>query len=277
MLIEILKQIVEEKKKRNYSNSVIINSLKEYLQFPVLNFIYNSNKYNKFIFTGGSCLQICHGLPRLSEDLDFDLEKEDYQKLNLEKMGVEIAKYFKKRFLFNIQYKAQGNSRLYLKFDVLKELGLLYGEGSSLLYVKIEPALTIFEKFQEEPIAISNYGFNFVARNYTLNFLMTSKIIAILKRKWFKGEENEVNIKGRDFYDLYWYLEKNVKPDMGALKSLLGISSEKELKERLWGKIEKDVDEKKLAYDLQNFFSEQNYITEFCKNYKKIIKKYLQS
>lgn len=275
MLIEILKQIVEEKKKRNYSNSVIINSLKEYLQFPVLNFIYNSNKYNKFIFTGGSCLQICYGLPRLSEDLDFDLEKEDYQKLDLEKMGAEIVGYFKKRFLFDIQYKVQGNARLYLKFDVLKELGLLYGKGSSLLYVKIEPDLTMFEKFQEEPIAISNYGFNFVARSYPLSFLMASKIIAILKRKWFKGEENEVNIKGRDFYDLYWYLEKNVKPDMDALKSLLGISSEKELKERLWEKIEKDVDEKKLAYDLQNFFSEQNYITEFCKNYKKIIKKYL--
>jgi hypothetical protein len=155
-------------------------------------------------------------------------------------------------------------------------LGLLYGEGSSLLYVKIEPASTMFDKFQEDPIPISNYGFNFVARSYSLSFLMASKIIAILKRKWFKGEENEVNIKGRDFYDLYWYLEKSIKPDMGALKSLLGISNEKELKKKLWEKIEKNVDEKKLAYDLQNFFSEQNYITEFCKNYKKIIKKYLQ-
>ena len=276
MLVEILKQIADEKKSQNYPNSVVINSLKEYLQFPVLNFIYNSDKYSKFIFTGGSCLQICYGLPRLSEDLDFDLEKKDYQKLDLEKMGAEITEYFKKRFLFDIKYKVQGNTRLYLKFDVLKKLGLLYGEGSGLLYVKIEPALTMFDKFQEEPIPISNYGFNFVARSYTLSFLMASKIIAILKRKWFKGEENEVNIKGRDFYDLYWYLEKNVKPDMGALKALLGISSEKELKKKLWEKIEKDVDEKKLAYDLQNFFSEQNYITEFCKNYKKIIKKYLQ-
>jgi len=276
MLVEILKQIADEKKSQNYPNSVVINSLKEYLQFPVLNFIYNSDKYSKFIFTGGSCLQICYGLPRLSEDLDFDLEKKDYQKLDLEKMGAEITEYFKKRFLFDIKYKVQGNTRLYLKFDVLKKLGLLYGEGSGLLYVKIEPALTMFDKFQEEPIPISNYGFNFVARSYTLSFLMASKIIAILERQWFKGEENEVNIKGRDFYDLYWYLEKNVKPDMGALKALLGISSEKELKKKLWEKIEKDVDEKKLAYDLQNFFSEQNYITDFCKNYKKIIKKYLQ-
>ena len=276
MLVEILKQIAEEKKSRNYPNSVVINSLKEYLRFPVLNFIYNSDKYSKFIFTGGSCLQICYGFPRLSEDLDFDLEKKDYQKLDLEKMGAEIAEYFKKRFLFDIKYKIQGNARLYLKFDVLKKLGLLYGEGSGLLYVKIEPALTIFNKFLEEPIPISNYGFNFVARSYSLSFLMTGKIIAILQREWFKGEENEVNIKGRDFYDLYWYLEKGVKPDMGALKSLLGIRNEEELKKKLWGKIEKNVDEKKLAHDLQNFFSEQNYITEFCKNYKKIIKKYLQ-
>ena len=275
MLVEILKQICEEKKIRNYSNSIIINSLKEYLQFPVLDFIYNSTAYKQFIFTGGSCLRIAYGLPRLSEDLDFDLEKKDYQNLRLEKIGEELAEYFKKKFLFEIMYKVQGQARLYLKFEVLKKLGLSYGDGSGVLYVKIEPALSIFEKFQTEATPVSSYGLNFIARTYTLSSLMAGKIIAILQRKWFKGADNEVNIKGRDFYDLYWYLEKGVNPDMAALKAIVGIRNVKELKEKLWNKIEKDVDEKKLAHDLQNFFSEQNYITEFCKNYKKIIKKYL--
>jgi hypothetical protein len=32
---------------------------------------------------------------------------------------------------------------------------------------------------------------------------MTGKISAILDRSCFKGDDNEIDIKGRDYYDLY--------------------------------------------------------------------------
>src|SRR3990167_1977552 len=47
--------------------------LKEPIQDYILHFVYNSSKYKQFIFTGGTALRKLYGLPRLSEDLDFDL------------------------------------------------------------------------------------------------------------------------------------------------------------------------------------------------------------
>lgn len=275
MLKEILKNLVAEKKRAGIADFVIVNFLKEALQFPVLSFIYNSKEYKNFIFTEGSCLRVCCGLPRLSEDLDFDLGSRDFRYLDLKKMGAELAAYFKKDFLVAPSYRAQGASRLYLKFPILKELGLAYGKNSDFLYVKIEPGASQFKTPETELTPVSSYGFNFLIKNYNLKFLMTGKIIAILERRWFKGKDNDINIKGRDFYDLYWYLSKNIKPDFASLKEKFSIGNEAELKQALREKIKRAADGKKLAYDLKNFFSDQTFVADFCKNYQKIMEKYL--
>jgi hypothetical protein len=100
---------------------------------------------------------------------------------------------------------------------------------------------------------------------------MTGKLQAIFLREWFSGKENEIDIKGRDFYDLYWYLEEGVKPNYKNLKKSIKINNEKELYRELKNRIEKKVTSKKLSYDLKNFFKEQNFVDNFCKNYKEII------
>ncbi|MFA6097207.1 MAG: nucleotidyl transferase AbiEii/AbiGii toxin family protein [Candidatus Paceibacterota bacterium] len=275
MLKETMKTLVQEKKRAGLPDFVIANFLKEVLQFPVLSYIYNSKEYKNFIFTGGSCLRICYGLSRLSEDLDFDLEESDFRTLDLEKMGTALSAYFENNFLIVPSFRVQGKNRLYLKFPILKDLGLIYGEKSDFLYVKIEPEISQFEVFETELSPVSSFGFNFLAKNYTLKFLMTGKIMAILGRKWFKGKNNVIDIKGRDFYDLFWYLSKGISPDFAVLEKAFSIKDENELKQVLKNKIEKEVDERKLAYDLQNFFPDQSFVTDFCKNYKEIMKKYL--
>ena len=50
------------------------NALKEVLQYYVLNFIYHHSEYKNWIMYGGSALRICHGLDRMSVDLDFEVE-----------------------------------------------------------------------------------------------------------------------------------------------------------------------------------------------------------
>jgi predicted nucleotidyltransferase component of viral defense system len=275
MLDKILKNLVKQKRQENIPDFVIINFLKEYLQFPVLDFIYNTENYQNFIFTGGSCLRICYNLPRLSEDLDFDLLKKDYLKLNLKNLALKIRNYFKNNFLMDIDFRCQGKTRIYLKFPVLKKLNLSYGDGSNLLYVKIEPNKSDFIKPEIEITPISNFGFNFLVKNYNLKFLMTGKILAIFNREWFKGIDDEINIKGRDFYDIFWYFKNNISSDYSNLSKFAGISNERELKKRLWEKIDKNANEQKLSYDLKNFFGSQNFISNFCKNYKEIMKKYL--
>lgn len=275
MLKDILKKLTAEKKQLGLPDFVIINFLKEALQFPVLSFIYNRQEYKGMIFTGGSCLRACYGLPRLSEDLDFDLSAVDFKRLDLQKMGKDLVAYFQNDFLLPVFCHSQGTIRLYLKFPILKELGLSYGKGSNFLYVKIEPSLSQFKKFNTELTPLSAFGFNFLVKNYDLKFLMTGKIMAILERQWFKGEDNLIDIKGRDFYDLYWYLSKEVKPDYTTLSQRFKIKDRKSLNKILKQKIEQEVDSRKLSYDLKNFFADQVFVADFCKNYSAIIKKYL--
>ncbi len=276
MLKEILANIVKEKRRAGAPDFVIKNFLKEYLQYPVLDFIYNSQDYKSFIFTGGSCLRICFGSPRLSEDLDFDLKNADYKKFKIGKLEKDLKECFKEKFLINIETKKQGGRRLYLKFPVLKELRLADQSESDLLYVKVEPSRSVFAGPKTELQPISGFGFNFVVQRYSPEFLMAGKLNAILTRQWFKGGENEINIKGRDFYDLYWYLNNKTKPDYKALKKLVGIVDESRLKKKLKEKIARNVTTRKLSYDLKNFFPNQNFVGDFCKNYKKIMENFLK-
>src|SRR3989339_692329 len=90
------------------------NLIKEKLQVSILNFVYNSKKFNKLIFTGGTCLRKLYNLPRLSEDLDFDYSKE----FDIEDFGVEIKKYLISYEKFNnIEIKIANNKRtIFIKF-----------------------------------------------------------------------------------------------------------------------------------------------------------------
>ena len=271
MFKDDLRKIVLEEQEKNTPNFIIRNMIKEYLQFPVLNFIYNNKKYKNIIFTGGSCLRVCFGLPRMSEDLDFDLKKSDWKKFDIQELATDIQKYFKTNFLFDVKIKTQGESRIYLKFPILKELGVASDSESDLLYVKVEPMESPFVSPQVEIQSIFKYGYNFIVKRYSLEFLMTGKLQAIFLREWFSGKDNEVDIKGRDFFDLYWYLEEGIKPNYKNLKKSIKIENEKQLYKELKNRIEKKVTSNKLSYDLRNFFKEQNFVEDFCKNYKEII------
>lgn len=276
MLVDVLKEIVREKQRANVPNFVIVNFLKEYLQYPVLNFIYSNKKYRNFIFTGGSCLRVCFDLPRLSEDLDFDLLPKDFKKLNLESLAHDLIDHFKDNHLLSIVPKIQSDKRLYLKFPILGELGLARNiSESDFLYVKIELSQSDYAKPGIEINPISKFGYNFVVRNYSQEYLMTGKVRALLNRTWFKGADNEINIKGRDFYDLFWYLQNNIQPAWNELRKFEGINDMAELKKKLNVKINKNITAQKLSYDLKNFFVDQDFINDFCKNYEKIMKKYL--
>lgn len=273
---ELLKDMVAKKKREGVPGFVIRNLLKEYLQYPVLEFIYSRKEYHNFVFTGGSCLRICFGAPRLSEDLDFGVPRTNWKKLDLEKMSRELKDYFKNKYLISVKTKYQGKKRIYLKFPILKSLNIASASESDWLYVKIEASETAHKKALVEITPVSRFGFNLVIRNYPLEILMAGKLNAILSRVWFKGKDSEVDIKGRDFYDLFWYLEKGISPNFEILKKTAGVSDWAGLKKVLKERIEKNVTSQKLAYDLKNFFPDQNFIADFCKNYKKIIFKYLK-
>jgi predicted nucleotidyltransferase component of viral defense system len=223
MIYKELEKILIEERAKGSLDSYILNLLKEYLQVYVLYFIYTNSKYNKnLIFTGGTCLRHFYNLPRLSEDIDFDFQ----ESFNPQTLLSDLEGYFKKKYKFNeikLAIKQRGNQIL-LKFPVLHKLGLAKGNESNLLYVKLDFLKNPSKYFDLQTTSKSIYGFNFVAKHYDLPSLMSGKIHAILIRKKFQGPDNIEIIKGRDFFDLLWFLKNSVKPNLKRLSEMLNTN-----------------------------------------------------
>ena len=248
------------------------NLIKEYLQITVLEFIYAHPKYSQLFFYGGSCLAHCFGLPRLSEDLDF-IDKG--KKINMDELANDLEKYFKENIDIgkNVEAKSQ-KFRVYLKFPILHELGLSSGskEDTDLLFLKVEvfSGFDFCEKYDTEIRPIFKFNRSVLIKTFDLPTLMASKIGAILERKWEKTDKTGkilIKVKGRDYFDLMWYLEKGIKPN---LKCIENIKDGEDLKKKLLSIISK-IDSSSIRLDLDAFIDNEVLVKNISSNLKDIL------
>lgn len=279
MIIDDLKKIAEQNS--NERPQYLRSLLKEALQLYVLNFIYTSKYNSNFIFTGGTCLRICFGLPRLSEDLDFDII--DITKFEITKFTEDIQDYFVK----NLQYKdvytkiANNQRTIFIKFPILRNLGISSSSENDALFVRVD-ITKIPTKYYKQEISVKNISnFSFIINRYSLPDLFASKICAIIERNFSKGsnskeEENSINIKGRDYYDLLWFLEKRVVPNYGRIGSILKIRSKDGIIKLLNDKVA-SVNEEHIKEDLAPFVKDLSFISDYSKKYKELYKTLLET
>lgn len=268
MNTELLKQILGEKENENATDVFKRNVVKEYFQILALSFIYSRKEYQNLIFYGGSCLKHCFGLPRLSEDLDFiDLTG----KIDLSVLSDDLKIFFKKEIGTEPISKPQ-SFRVYLKFPILRQLGLVSTSDSDLLNIKVE----VFKKFdfcgdyKIEIVPIFKDGKSILVRTLDMSSLMSTKIGAVLSRKWEKkNKEGKIlaKVKGRDYFDLMWYLEKGIKPNLACIG---GNFDKEKLKNKLL-EIVNSVDVKSISFDLESLISDRVFIKNISKNIKDIL------
>ncbi|MEK9153170.1 MAG: nucleotidyl transferase AbiEii/AbiGii toxin family protein [Patescibacteria group bacterium] len=278
-LIFEMEKIASEAKKRELPKILICNMLKEYLHYFVLDFIYNSADFKDMVFYGGSSLRMLFDLPRLSEDIDFEAD----ENLSLADLAKALESYFKKDLA--LQEKFQVNkmrtiNRIFLKLPVLYEVGLSPHKGE-VLVVKVEARpleKSFFNNLKISLTPISKHGRSFVVRHYDLPTLFASKIPAILgrgKRGFKKGKiEEGINFKGRDFYDLIWYMEQGVIPDSLMLKKKEITKSLKEIFDEIENFVANNKNfQKGLAGDLQPLFVSAGFVDVFSKNFLEIFQR----
>lgn len=263
ILIEKLKNVVNARRAQGTPDNVIINALKEELQYPVLDFIYNSKEYSNLIMYGGTLLRIAYGLPRMSEDLDFQTA----EKFNFKKFTEKLTAHFKTTYDVDVETKIKteqitGTDFAYIKFpNILEEIGLK-GQG---IWTKLQIRFDINKfsqssDFSTEQIPITKGTYAFSIRTYTISTLMASKIAAVLLRRK-RGIGHEVSdCKPRDIYDLMWYMEQKIIPDMDYLKAIhargkknMEANNVLELFDVLLRHVG-NLDDKSFARDLSRFF-----------------------
>lgn len=244
------------------------NALKEELQFYVLNFLYHHPKYNKWIMYGGSALRIIHGLDRMSVDLDFEVSHEITEKF-LEEIKKEVEDYFVNTYGADADFltiKISTGRGLLLKFHVGKELSL--GHPSNQVHVKIDLNHFVASKTVTERRPINRGQLSFIILTYNMGALMASKLAAIFLHG-ARGAGNAVyEEKGRDIYDLLWYMGKKAVPDFDYLTAKgIDVKDLRTLFDKLTLQMNKVSDEN-LKNDLSPLFVDATFITHWLKNWR---------
>ena len=240
--------------------------LKEYLQAYALDFIYNHPSYRRIYFYGDTCLHVVYGLNRLSEDIDLD----NSQGVDLSDLEMDLLKYFQMIVGYpEVTGKTQtgegGIKRILLKFPILFSLGLAAHTNESL-HLKLEISqhqqVSIIQK---TPIFL--YGHSFVSAHFSLETMMAGKMLACLERNFQRGKQG-IAVKGRDFYDLFWFMQRNVQPLEEKLakdgsQSYTVQSAMQILAEKL-GRLES----RDLAVDLLPLFEQRVFIQAWLENFQ---------
>lgn len=244
------------------------NAIKEELQFYVLNFIYHHSEYNKWIMYGGSALRIIHELDRMSVDLDFEISHSVDEKF-LEELKKEIEGYFISAYGADAGFltiKITAGRGLILKFHVGKELNL--GHPSDQVHVKIDLNYFVAPKTVTDRRPINHGQLSFVILAYNMSALMASKLAAIFLRGNRGAGEAIYEEKGRDIYDLLWYMEKKAVPDFDYLIAKgINVKNPRALFDKLTLQMNKVSDEN-LKNDLSPLFLDQAYIANWLKNWR---------
>ena len=247
------------------------NALKEELQFYALNFIYHHPEYSKWIMYGGSALRIIHGLDRMSVDLDFEVSHAITKKF-LNELKKDIEDHFFRTYGTQpdfITVKTVTGRGLLLKFHVGKDLSS--GHTSKQIHVKVDLNHFSAPKTVTERIPINHGQLSFVIMTYNMSALMASKIAAIFLRGTRGVGQALYEEKGRDIYDLLWYMnpDRKVVPDLDYLvaKKVQEARDLRTLFDKLTIKMN-SVSGNNLKQDLLPLFVNRTYIENWLKNWR---------
>lgn len=242
--------------------------VKEYIQILSLSFLYTHKQYSNLVFYGGSSLRHCYELPRLSEDLDFvDIDKST----TIATLYEDICGFFKKKYNISVTGRCQ-KFRCILKFPVLHNLEIAGTEESDLLFTKIEvyKDFGFCSEYTTLVLPVFKFGQSLLIKTFDLPTLMATKIDAVLHRKWERTSKNGktlAKVKGRDYFDLLWYLRKGIQPNIACIR---GVSDKKDMYEQLVNLVQR-VDAQSIKYDLQGLIQDQAYIDTLIDNIKDIL------
>ena len=216
MLSDVLQARVREYAPANALDQE--NMLAELMQHYVLASLSRSGLFSTGMFHGGTCLRICHGMNRFSEDLDFLLKQPD-RRFAWEPHLQAIATDCEAEGLrIEIQDKNRAAGAVRKAFVKTESIGSVVTvdlpfERVSSKKVRIRLEIDVNPP-QGSSFETSYLSFPTTApiTTQTLSSGFGTKVHALLCRRY---------VKGRDWYDFLWYVARRTAPDLALLGNAL--------------------------------------------------------
>ncbi|MCD6083173.1 nucleotidyl transferase AbiEii/AbiGii toxin family protein [Candidatus Aerophobetes bacterium] len=244
-MLDIIKSSLNEEMSREEKTHLV----REQLQVLILKILFDIGAFKNLAFVGGTALRVIFGLRRFSEDLDFSLIHE--RGYNFRKLSATIQHQLKS-YGFNVDVKE--NERKTVQTIMFRFKDILFKLGLSNLK---EQKLSIGLEVDTHPpagwntdISLISKSFVFTVTHYDLPSLYATKLHACFFRRY---------VKGRDFYDLVWYLGKGILPNFVLLNNAIAqtegkgvVVTEKNFGEFLLKRLE-NIDFAKVRKDVERF------------------------
>jgi len=194
-------------------------ALREIMQEVALAGLSRTDFFEKAAFYGGTALRIFYGLDRFSEDLDFSLLVPDAD-FSFEPYFEAITTEFKaigmtvsirekeKKHQTNTESAFLKSETLWKELvleEIVKQAGIK--PSNRTVTIKIEADRQPPQGFSTEEKLLVR-PFSFYVKCFDLPSLFAGKMHALLFRKW------QNRVKGRDWYDLEWYIKKGIPLDL---------------------------------------------------------------
>lgn len=180
-----------------------IHTVREYLQARTLQSLQRAGAMQSIAFHGGTSLRFLYDIPRYSEDLDFALELQP----NLYDFRAYLQHIVKDLSAEAYTVDVKLNDKRVVHKAFVRFRGLLYELGLSAHQTEV---LAIKIEIDTNPPASATLDTTVLNKHVTLNLqhhdpatLLAGKLHAILQREY---------LKGRDLYDLWWYLNQTEWP-----------------------------------------------------------------
>ena len=173
----------------------------EVMQLIALSGLARGGFFEKAAFYGGTCLHLFYGMERFSEDMDFSLLSPD-PKFDFESYFPAIREEFAiagKEVEMQLKHKGKPSS---IESAFLKESSEVFRIGFTTqkqIKVKIEVDIDPPPDFSTEMKLMTRPVSRWI-RAYSIGDLYAGKDSAALFRAW------RSRVKGRDWYDLEWYV-----------------------------------------------------------------------
>lgn len=200
-----MKEIAIRNARKTTDPAQRLNQVREYLQAMVLRSMHEAGAFTALSFVGGTALRFLFDLPRFSEDLDFLLEGSEYHpdslakkiERDLTRQGYAVEVRWKSERVVHVGWVRVA--------ELLHELDLA-GLREQNLSVKIEIDTNPPGGAQTEARLVRRHIL-VALRHHNLPSLFAGKVHALLTRPYTKG---------RDWYDLVWYLTQRPQPEPNA-------------------------------------------------------------
>lgn len=185
----------------------ILSALREIMQEVAIAGLSRTDFFEKAAFYGGTALRIFYGLDRFSEDLDFSLLKPEPEFTFQPYFSALVEEYESLGIHVTIREKVKSKETLCQEIileDLIKQTGVRFNRTIKIkLEVNRNPPLhfSTEEKLLVRP-------FSFYVKCFSQSSLFAGKMHALLYHKW------KSRVKGRDWYDLEWYIKNGIALDV---------------------------------------------------------------